>query len=129
MGYCVFLNENEFSFDKSKGDKVLECIKKGILDKTITKDRWISFSDILKFNTVEELFDEIRFPLYVDGNKYKIDYFSAEKWGGYEEQMFKAMSKYVDNGYLEFLGADGEMWRYVFEDGKFRESFPTIIWS
>ncbi|MGL5330367.1 MAG: hypothetical protein ACRDD7_13945 [Peptostreptococcaceae bacterium] len=129
MGYCIEVDGGTFQFDVSKADQVLELIKQGIENKKITEERWISFSTILSVNSVEEAFEEFRFKLYIDDDKYKIDYFSGEKLGGYEEQLFRCIAPCIDDGYIQYEGEDGEKWRYVFKNGVCDEVFPTVIWE
>lgn len=129
MGYCIDVNRGTFSFDVSKSNDVLQSIKDGIKNAKITEERWISFDILLNSETIEEAFKELRFELYIDNDKYKIDYFSGEKFAGYEEQLFKCVAPYVNDGYLEYLGEDGDKWRYVFKNGECKEVYPKIIWE
>lgn len=129
MGYCIDVNRGTFSFDVSKSNDVLQSIKDGIKNAKITEERWISFDILLNSETIEEAFEELRFELCIDNDKYKIDYFSGEKFAGYEEQLFKCIAPYVNDGYLEYLGEDGDKWRYVFKNGECKEVYPKIIWE
>ncbi|MGL6184752.1 MAG: hypothetical protein ACRC1T_05170 [Clostridium chrysemydis] len=129
MGYCIDVERGTFSFDVDKADKILGLIKQGIREKKITEERWIDFNIILKSETIEEAFEELRFELFKDEDKYKIDYFSGEKFGGYEEQFFKTIAPLIDDGYLEYIGEDGEKWRYIFKNGECKEVYPKIVWE
>lgn len=129
MGYCVEVDGGTFSFNINKSDEILNSIKEGIKSKKITEERWIDFDILLNSETIEEAFEELRFELFIDNDKYKIDYFSGEKLAGYEEQLFKCIAPYVNDGYLEYLGEDGEKWRYVFKGGECKKVFPNITWE
>ena len=129
MGYCIEVETENFSFDVRKADEVLTAIKRGIIDEKITEERWIDFNVLLNVGTVEEAFEELRFELYEKDNKYKIDYFSGEKLGGYELELFQCIAPYVDDGYLEYIGEDGEKWRYIFKNGECKEVYPKIVWE
>lgn len=129
MGYCVDVERGTFSFDVEKGNEVLELIKQGIRDKKIIEERWINFDILLNSETIEEAFEELRFMLYIDNNKYMIDYFSGEKLGGYEEELFKCIAPCINDGYLEYIGEGGEKWRYIFKNGECREVYPKLIWE
>lgn len=129
MGYCISVDCDNFSFDNYKADEVLVAIKNGIIDAKITEERWIDFNVLLKAETVEEAFEELRFELYEKDNKYKIDYFSGEKLAGWELEVFQCIAPYIDDGYLEYIGEDGEQWRYIFKNGECREVYPSITYD
>lgn len=40
----------------------------------------------------------------------------GEKYGD-EEEIFNIISKYINNGYIEYLGEDGDRWRFIFANG------------
>ena len=129
MGYCIDVNRGTFSFDVSKSNDVLQSIKDGIKNAKITEERWISFDILLNSETIEEAFEELSFELCIDNDKYKIYCFTGAKLGGYEEQLFKCIAPYVNDGYLEYWGEDGDKWRYVFKNGECKEVYPKIIWE
>lgn len=129
MGYCISVDCDNFSFDNYKADEVLVAIKNGIIDGKITEERWIDFNVLLKAETVEEAFEELRFELYEKDNKYKIDCFSGEKLAGWELEVFQCIAPYIDDGYLEYIGEDGEKWRYIFKNGECREVYPSITYD
>lgn len=129
MGYCIEVDRGTFSFNINKSDEILNSIKEGIKSKKITEERWIDFDILLNSETIEEAFEKLRFELFIDNDKYKIDYFIGEKLGGYEESLFKCIAPYVNDGYLEYLGEDGEKWRYVFKGGECKEVFPKVVWE
>lgn len=128
MGYCIYVNSDNFSFKVENGNKILRAVQEGIKSKTITEDRWISHSRILEVKNVEKLFDELRFDIKKKDNKYVVDFY-GEKFGGYEESVFKSMAKFIDDGYLEYIGEDGEKWRYIFKNGECKEVYPKLIWE
>lgn len=128
MGYCVSVDSDNFSFKKKNGNKILNEVKNGIRNKEITEDRWISHSSILNSKTVEELFEELRFDIKVEDGIYSIDFY-GEKFGGYEKSVFDVIAKYVEDGYLEYIGEDGEKWRYIFKNGECKETYPKVVWE
>lgn len=129
MGYCIDVNYDNFSFDVSKARDLMREVKSVFKNGNI-EGRWIYGKDVIESETIEEMFEELRFELYKDGDKYKIDYFNGEKLDGCEEELFKSMAKYIDDGsYLEYIGEDGEQWRYIFKNGECKEVYPTITYE
>lgn len=128
MGYCISVDCDNFSFDVSKADEVLEAIREGIANQRITEENWIDFNILLHSRTVEEAFEELRFETTVENEKYFIKFY-GEKFGGYEKSLFECIAPYVNDGYLEYLGEDGDRWRYVFKDGDCEEVSPELVWD
>ncbi|MGL4453862.1 MAG: hypothetical protein ACRCX8_06685 [Sarcina sp.] len=128
MGYCISVNEENFSFKIENAENILEAIKEGITTQKITEERWIDFNTLLHARTIEEVFDELRFDTKVEDDKCTIEFY-GEKFGGYEESVFKCIAPYVEDGYLEYIGEDGDRWRYIFKGGKCREVYPKLIWE
>ncbi len=128
MGYCISVDCDNFSFDLAKADEILEAIKEGIASQKITEENWIDFNVLLHSRTVEEAFEELRFETRVENGKYYLE-FCGEKLGGYEKSLFECIAPYVNDGYLEYLGEDGDRWRYVFKNRKCKEVCPNISWD
>lgn len=130
MGYYVNVNGGTFNFDKGATDKIIKAIKDGIKTKKITQESYVDFNTVLEAESIEDVLGEFRFELCLNkDDRYEIDYFSGEKFGGYEESLFKCIAPYVNDGYIEYLGEDGERWRYIFKNGRCREVYPEIIWE
>lgn len=127
MGYCIEVMENNFKFKKENEVNILNAIR----EYAKTKDRisWVDKNLLLTSNSVEEVFDEIRYPLILnDEGYYEIDYFSGEKLGD-DDEIFKSIAKYIEDSYIEYLGEDGTQWRYIFKNGIFEEKTAKIIWN
>lgn len=131
MGYCVEISETTFSFDKSNSNGILDKVKKDFKDYDNKELRWVDKSDIFQAETIEELFNAFRLELTFkeDEDIYEIDYMSGEKLGGYELDFYKCIAKFINDSYIEYLGEDGEKWRYVFKDGKCEEKYPAEVWK
>ena len=129
MGYCISVDSNNFSFNKDKSKDILRSVKEAVENKKITECRWTNANSLLHSNNITELFDEMRFEIVdKDQDTYSIEFF-GEKFDGCEEQFFKAIAPHINDGYLEYLGEDGEKWRYIFKDGECREVYPKLIWE
>lgn len=127
MGYCVEIEESTISFDKDKIDKLMDKVKRDFREDKI-EGRWIDKNEVIEAEDVEEFFDALRLAIYEHRSMYKIDYLSGEKLDGCELQLYNSMAEFVDDGYIEYLGEDGERWRYVFKDGKCEEVYPKVSW-
>lgn len=118
MGYCISVNCDNFSFDVTKAENLMRDVKEAFFKEKI-EGRWIYENAVIGSETIEEMFEELRFLLYKVG----------EKLDGCEEELFKSMAKYIDDGYLEYIGEDGEQWRYIFKNGECREVYPEIVYD
>lgn len=130
MGYCVEISESTFNFNIEKVDEIIETIKE-FTKNTTDKLRWIDKDDVLQSTNVIEIFSAFRLELVLDSTetKYIIDYMSGEKLGGYELDFYNCIAEFINDSYIEYLGEDGEKWRYVFKDGKCEEKYPADIWE
>lgn len=64
-----------------------------------------------------------------EDNIYDINY-DCDKLGFNEEAMFECIAPFVKSGsFLEMCGEDGEHWRWVFSDGKFKTIRAKITWD
>lgn len=126
MGYCVEISESTVSFDKEKIKYLMSKVKKDFREGKI-EGRWICENEVIESEYVEEFFDALRLAIYEVGSLYKIDYLCGEKLDGCELELYNSMAEFVDDGYIEYLGEDGERWRYVFKNGKCKEVYPRVI--
>lgn len=130
MGYCVEVSEKTFNFNPEKAKQIREKVQKYFSEDKI-EGRWIGKGEVLDADNIVDLFDALRFKIYLDeeDNLYKIDYMSGEKLDGCELDMFQCMAEFINDGYVEYLGEDGDKWRYVFENGECKEVFPKVSWK
>jgi hypothetical protein len=130
MGYCVEVSEKTFNFNPEKAKQIKKKVKRYFEEGKI-EGRWIDKGEVLDAENIVELFDALRFSIYLDeeDNLYKIDYMSGEKLDGCELNMFQCMAEFINDSYIEYLGEDGEKWRYVFQDGECKEVYPKVTWE
>lgn len=127
MGYCIEMSCSTIRIKKDNCGKLLKklkdfCIKQGSL-------RWVDIRAIMNSNSIEEAFEELRYEIYENDNgDYEIDYLSGEKLGD-EEIIFESISEFIEDGYIEYLGEDGDKWRFVFSNGEMETKCPKIIWE
>ena len=129
MGYCISVDSENFSFNKNKSNEILKSVKEAVQSKQITECRWTNVNSLLYSDNITELFDEMRFEVFEkDQDRYGIDFF-GEKYDGCEEQFFKAIAPHINDGYLEYIGEDGDKWRYIFKNGECKEVYPKVVWE
>lgn len=127
MGYCVSINENNVKFKKENAEKILLALREFASNKD--RLRWIDKEVLLDSDTsIEDVFEEIRYPLYEKGEYYEIDYFSGEKFGD-EVELFNAIAKYIEPSYIEYCGEDGDIFRLVFDEETCKDVYPTVSWD
>lgn len=132
MGYCIRMTKSTISISKENSIKMMDMLSKYIEDN---KPDWMwidieSLNEHCKSHDFEEVMYDLRYNVvFYEGDEiYKIDYFSGEKFGD-EYEIFPMLAPYINNGYIQMLGDDGNRWRWVFKDGKFDEKQPTISWD
>lgn len=128
MGYCVEISESTFKVKSENISDLMKKVKREFIKENIG-DRWLCVKDILECDDIEQFFYELRLAVYENDGFYYIDYFTGEKLGDYELELYDAMAEFVEDGYIEYLGEDGCKWRYVFKDGKCEEIFPKVTWE
>lgn len=80
--------------------------------------------------SLEDHFFDYDFEVYFDsdGNVEDVVFVGEKITGQYE--FLAAMVPYVQEGsYLEFVGEDYAMWRWVYRNGKLDEIQPEIKWE
>lgn len=125
MGYCVTMNESTIKIKPENVDGILKALG----NYTLTRDLY--FVDSCKVMMAENIFEimkAIRYPIYLRNGAFEIDYFNGEKLGN-DFEIFTQIAPYIEDGYIEYQGEDGALWRYVFENGKVKEVYPKIIWE
>lgn len=130
MGYCVDLEESTVTISKENSIKLMEFLKSYIIDSN-PDWRWVNNGYVVNYcvdNNFEELMYELGYAIYeTDEPGYSIEYRSSEKLGD-DEEIFSLIAPYINDGYIELLGEDGDKWRYVFENGKCETKHPKIEW-
>ena len=133
MGYYADQMDASFAINRKSFTKALKAIK------ALGKERgdmpygcFCSWVD-MGFVDAENLMDAMeawRWEVEIDekGNISGVE-FMGEKLGD-DKVLFDAIAPFVKDGsYIEMQGGDGEMWRWVFKDGKCEEIYPKIHWD
>lgn len=133
MGYCIEMVECTTSIDAEKTKEVLTQLQKYIEEHKPNWD-WVSTKyliDACMENDFKGVMDELRYAvkLQVQNDKkiYKL-YFVGEKLGN-DEEIFRILSPFMNDGYIEMMGEDGDIWRWVFENGEMHIKNPSVIWD
>ena len=131
MGYCMDQRDSDFRITKKNKEKALEVVRESLINNWPPKFgySWIDLQDIEQAETLEELFHACRW--YVekdkDDNINRI-IFCGEKLGD-DLLVFNCFAPFVEDGsYIEMVGEDGELWRWVFDGEKCTEETPQIVW-
>lgn len=79
--------------------------------------------------TLEGALNVWRWAPDVDENDNIIDiYFEGYDLGD-EDLLFNALAPYVEDGFIEMVGEDGDRWRWVFKNGACMEKEPKLVWE
>lgn len=126
MGYCICYEQGEIDIKKEKMPLVLEALKK-LGEKFDNELRYasITISDNL---SIETIFENLRYEIVEYDDHYTIGNFYGEKYGD-DEEIFKAIAPYCEDGYLQFVGEDGDHFRFYIDDGTFREKYARLVWD
>jgi len=120
MGYCFSSKKSDFKISNTYA--ALDKLKE--LDNL----KWVGnvkghylFDDALKDLHWDPIYDK-------NGNICEIEFF-GEKIGD-EFIFFNAIAEFViDGSYIECIGEDGYLWRWVFKESKCYEIKPRIVWD
>lgn len=130
MGYFMEMIDSKFAIKKENFEEALRSLKGIFVPENMTcKDyisekeyhhfSWVDTNTVLSSLTFEEALKGIRYtPVYdVDGDICDIE-FTGEKYGD-EKIFFTSLAPYVEpDSYVCFEGEDGEVWKWIFRNGK-----------
>jgi hypothetical protein len=127
MGYCISHEEGSIKIKKENMNRAINILREYI--KSGNKLRWVNgdwFDE--DTDTLEYIWEDLRYELEDDDEYYKIVEFTGEKLGD-DDKIFELIAPYCEDGYLQFTGEDGEHFRFVIKDGKFAERWAKISWD
>lgn len=134
MGYYIKLKAQKFSIKKENFDAALKAIQSLANNKeTITDSSGRHFSWVRQgfeeLDTLPAILDEWRYIAKIDTEGiYRLE-FTGEKYGD-DDLLFKTLAPYVEAGsYLEWLGEDGDKWRFTFDGKVMKQTRPKIVWE
>ena len=121
MGYYMTQRETKFKFKDGKDEEILNAIKDAVNKGNVTS--WVDEITVNNSDIFQDALAECRWEYYKDDL-----WFEGEKLGS-DYELFCAVAPFVEDGsYIEMSGEDGCLWRWVFENGKCMEVYPTITW-
>jgi hypothetical protein len=134
MGYYMNQTDSKFSIKKKNLNKVVKAIqelrgKESIIDSSGRNFSWVDH-DFYEKTNISDILNCWRWEVAFDkgGNVNDIT-FQGEKFGD-DKVLFNSIASYVQDGsYIEIVGEDNQMWRWVFQDGKCFEKYPEIKWD
>lgn len=137
MGYCIYIEEIDVSFPVKNAERILQAIKnlhgkETIADgKQLKNGKWSDhyFSwvneDFYKINDIKKMFEEWGWTIEKSRGEYKITELLREKIGD-DDIFFKAIAPFMNDGFINVRGEDGNVWKWVFENGHFEEKEGRI---
>jgi hypothetical protein len=90
---------------------------------------WVSSDKVLNATSFEEAINECRYGISrdSDGNINDV-YFDGEKLGS-DDKILDTIAPFVEkDSYIQMLGEDGSIWRWVFDGENVDEISPKIDW-
>lgn len=112
-------------------DRGFQAFKSG---GSSTGERWFSWVSDNYHETAGDLIDvtdeEFRFQgsFYDDEGNFHLGEFDSKV--GDEGILFDVLAPYVEDGsHVEWLGEEGERWRWVFKEGKKSDQYPNVSWN
>jgi hypothetical protein len=129
MGYSARISETKFLI---KEDNLEDSFiyTKDFLIKYDKKISYVEKEDIEATNNLEDLFEVFGFEIDFDSTTGHLDTidFVWEKLGE-EMILLKQIAPYVEEGsYIQWVGEDGDIWRYVFRNNIFEIIKSKIEW-
>ncbi len=118
MGYCVTMTNAQFFIAEENKYEAYRAYK-------------TSFGghSSLPIHSIE---DALKYSGYIAENDAEDNIIGLEYNGeklGYAEKLFEIIAPYVRSGsFIEMMGEDHSMWRWVFTDGMLEEITPKIEW-
>lgn len=123
MGYCIYSQEGSIKIKKENMNKLLETLSNYF--KNGEELRWVNgFTMEDEELCLSDIWEDLRYSCNEEKNYYKIDEFIGEKYGD-DDKLFTLIAPYCEDGYLQFYGEDGKIFRFVIKDGRFKETFPN----
>ena len=144
MGYCIEKEEGRINIKKENMKPLLQMLSDYF--KSGNELRWFDEFNIDDVNlesfdlkhydenddermSISQVFGEyLRYGLTQDNEYYTIVDFYGEKLGD-DDIFFKLIAPYCEDGYIQFLGEDGDRFRYVIKNGEFEEKYATLSWD
>jgi len=126
--------DSKFSIKLENTQKALDAIKSLAGKETITDSYGRHFSWVHpEYEKAKTLFDAMSCWRWQPktGSDGGVDgvYFTGEKYGD-DPILFKAIAPFVEDGsYIEMQGENGEIWRWVFNNGKFKEVYGRHVFE
>lgn len=144
MGYCMDLNDANLRIPAANAESCLRAIQ--ALDPKVHGGRggswspngqrevwfsWVVSSEYQTATDLGEAFQAWRWELRFDNNsqEWVLKGFNGEKLGD-DKILFNAVAPYAKPGsYVEMMGEDGAIWRWVFDGETCKEKAAKITWE
>lgn len=128
MGYRVEVDNNNFSFDYSKSNEMVNTIKNNVKNKVIPND-YLNIEKIMSSYSIEEILKEFEFDVRVSSESNATISFFGEKFIGFEDRLFETIAPFANDGYIQCDNEYGECIRYIFKDGICTTKEGMLVWD
>jgi len=145
MGYCMNQRGSDILITTEQQKKAFKPVRKKLLDEVDEKGgggswkggkkvescySWVNMSEIKRAKSLIDILNAFRWTPEIDdkGDIINVN-FEGEKLGD-DKILFDAIAPYVESGsYIEMIGEDDSLWRWIFKNKKCTEIGATITFE
>ena len=128
MGYCISQQDSQFFMREENREPAFKALME-MVKSVGFKFNWPILEELKAAKNLTGAMWEFLWDINSHGNVDIID-FGGEKMCEGLTYAFEAIAPFVESGsYIEMTGEDGERWKYVFENGEFREESATFVYT
>lgn len=128
MGYRMDMTDANFFLPKESHSAALKAIQ-----ALVSKGQcytWIRFKGDSSWERLEDAFSSWRWSVSFDDDENINNIQFDGTHSGDEEILLETLAPFVRSGsYIEMIGEDGGIWRWVFKDGEFGTVYPAVTWE
>lgn len=121
MGYSIYSTENSVKIPQERAQKAFEASLRWFRDEDYTEEV-ACLDDIATFFGCRATYDPVQLAIDVA--------YESEKYDESALDFLESIAQYVEDGsYIEFVGEQGDNWRWVIKDGHAEEISSVEIWD
>lgn len=121
MGYSIYSTENSVRIPQEHAQKAFEASRRWFRDEDYTEEV-ACLDDIAMFFGYRATYDPVRFSIDVA--------YEGEKYDESALGFLESIAEYIEDGsYIEFVGEQGDNWRWVIKGGHAKEITSVKTWD
>lgn len=128
MGYYIEFMEGNIKIKKENMKPLLETVVKYFEDGNNLRFVDSFDKEYIESTNIRDIWCNLRYRVIEENDYYVITNFLGEKYGS-DCSLFDIIAHYCEDGYLQFRGEEGGMFRFVIKDNKFKEVYPELSWD